>query len=85
MGPALQAAFLVMQDLGGKLLLFQNAVPSLGAEPLPTCELCPLPPAPHYAATLPGPCCSLLSCCNRCDLVLRRAIACMHDAFCIRG
>lgn len=30
MGPALQAAFLAMQDFGGKLLLFQNAVPSLG-------------------------------------------------------
>ncbi|CAL8469171.1 g8712 [Coccomyxa elongata] len=30
MGPALQAAFLAMQDFGGKLLLFQSAVPSLG-------------------------------------------------------
>jgi hypothetical protein len=29
-GPALQAAFLAMQDFGGKMLLFQNAVPSLG-------------------------------------------------------
>ena len=43
MGPALQAAFLVMQDYGGKLLLFQNAVPSLGAprllsSPLPRCH-----------------------------------------------
>lgn len=31
MGPALQAAFMVMTPLGGKLLLFQAAVPSLGA------------------------------------------------------
>lgn len=30
MGPALQAAFLAMQDFGGKMLLFQSAVPSLG-------------------------------------------------------
>ncbi|GFH07061.1 COP-II coat subunit [Haematococcus lacustris] len=30
MGPALQAAFHVMQHVGGKLLLFQAAVPSLG-------------------------------------------------------
>lgn len=29
-GPALQAAFMVMNPLGGKLLLFQSAVPSLG-------------------------------------------------------
>jgi len=29
-GPALQAAFLVMQHIGGKLLLFQAAVPSSG-------------------------------------------------------
>jgi protein transport protein SEC24 len=31
MGPALQAAFMVINPLGGKLLLFQAAVPSLGA------------------------------------------------------
>ena len=31
MGPALQAAFMVMSPIGGKLLLFQSAVPSLGA------------------------------------------------------
>ena len=30
MGPALQAAFMVMNPLGGKLLLFQSSVPSLG-------------------------------------------------------
>ena len=30
MGPALQAAFMVISPLGGKLLLFQAAVPSLG-------------------------------------------------------
>ena len=30
MGPALQAAFLVMNHIGGKLLLFQAAAPSLG-------------------------------------------------------
>ena len=30
MGPALQAAFMVMSPIGGKLLLFQSAVPSLG-------------------------------------------------------
>lgn len=30
MGPALQAAFLVMSHVGGKLLLFQSATPSLG-------------------------------------------------------
>ena len=30
-GPALQAAFLVMNHLGGKLLLFQGSTPSLGA------------------------------------------------------
>lgn len=30
MGPALQAAFLVMNHIGGKLLLFQAATPSLG-------------------------------------------------------
>lgn len=33
MGPALQAAFLAMQDFGGKMLLFQSAVPSLGEAP----------------------------------------------------
>ena len=37
MGPALQAAFLVMSSLGGKLLLFQAAVPSLGVP-------CSMPP-----------------------------------------
>ena len=31
LGPALQAAYTVMQDYGGKMLVFQNAVPSLGA------------------------------------------------------
>lgn len=31
MGPALQAAFMVMTPMGGKLMLFQSAVPSLGA------------------------------------------------------
>ncbi len=30
MGPALQAAFLVMSHVGGKLMLFQSATPSLG-------------------------------------------------------
>ncbi|KAK9828118.1 hypothetical protein WJX81_006860 [Elliptochloris bilobata] len=30
MGPALQAAFMVVSPIGGKLLLFQSAVPSLG-------------------------------------------------------
>ena len=30
LGPALQAAYAVMQDYGGKMLVFQNAVPSLG-------------------------------------------------------
>jgi protein transport protein SEC24 len=30
MGPALQAAFLLMNHIGGKLLLFQAAAPSLG-------------------------------------------------------
>ena len=30
LGPALQAAYTVMQDYGGKMLVFQNAVPSLG-------------------------------------------------------
>ena len=30
MGPALQSAFLAMSSLGGKLLLFQAAVPSKG-------------------------------------------------------
>lgn len=29
-GPALQAAFLIMNHIGGKLLLFQAATPSLG-------------------------------------------------------
>ncbi|KAK7258846.1 hypothetical protein RIF29_24434 [Crotalaria pallida] len=29
-GPALKAAFLVMSQLGGKLLIFQNTLPSLG-------------------------------------------------------
>ena len=43
MGPALQAAFLAMQDFGGKLLLFQSAVPSLG-EPL---QPSPAPCADH--------------------------------------
>ena len=33
MGPALQGAFLAMSALGGKLLLFQAAVPSLGGFP----------------------------------------------------
>jgi hypothetical protein len=31
MGPALQAAFLVTNHVGGKMLLFQSGVPSLGA------------------------------------------------------
>ncbi|KAK9794070.1 hypothetical protein WJX73_006515 [Symbiochloris irregularis] len=30
MGPALQAAFMVMTPMGGKLMLFQSAIPSLG-------------------------------------------------------
>ncbi|KAL1211925.1 Protein transport protein SEC24 A [Cardamine amara subsp. amara] len=30
-GPALKAAFMVMNQLGGKLLIFQNSLPSLGA------------------------------------------------------
>ncbi|CAH2054702.1 unnamed protein product [Thlaspi arvense] len=30
-GPALRAAFMVMNQLGGKLLIFQNSLPSLGA------------------------------------------------------
>ncbi|XP_022865085.1 protein transport protein Sec24-like At3g07100, partial [Olea europaea var. sylvestris] len=30
-GPALKAAFIVMSQLGGKLLIFQNTLPSLGA------------------------------------------------------
>ena len=30
MGPALQAAFLMMEALGGKLLLFQTSVPNVG-------------------------------------------------------
>ncbi|CAI9117147.1 OLC1v1018490C1 [Oldenlandia corymbosa var. corymbosa] len=30
-GPALKAAFLVMNQIGGKLLIFQNTLPSLGA------------------------------------------------------
>ncbi|ESQ49323.1 hypothetical protein EUTSA_v10019975mg [Eutrema salsugineum] len=30
-GPALRAAFMVMNQLGGKLLIFQNSIPSLGA------------------------------------------------------
>ncbi|XP_022850639.1 protein transport protein Sec24-like At3g07100 [Olea europaea var. sylvestris] len=30
-GPALKAAFMVMGQLGGKLLIFQNTLPSLGA------------------------------------------------------
>lgn len=39
MGPALQAAFMVVSPIGGKLLLFQSAVPSLGAS-------YPIPPQP---------------------------------------
>lgn len=30
MGPALQAAYLMMEALGGKLLLFQTSVPNMG-------------------------------------------------------
>ncbi|CAN8269955.1 unnamed protein product [Cochlearia groenlandica] len=30
-GPALRAAFMVMNQLGGKMLIFQNSLPSLGA------------------------------------------------------
>ncbi|KAK9811733.1 hypothetical protein WJX72_009241 [[Myrmecia] bisecta] len=30
MGPALQAAFMIMSGIGGKLLLFQSSIPSLG-------------------------------------------------------
>lgn len=30
MGPALQAAYLMMEALGGKLLLFQTSVPNVG-------------------------------------------------------
>jgi protein transport protein SEC24 len=33
LGPALQAAFMVVNAIGGKVLLFQAAVPSLGARP----------------------------------------------------
>ena len=36
MGAALQAAFMVMTPIGGKLLLFLAAVPSLGE----TCHVC---------------------------------------------
>jgi hypothetical protein len=57
MGPALQAAFLVMQDYGGKLLLFQNAVPSLGA-----------PARPHYTLALS---CFLSQSCACCAKVER--------------
>ena len=44
MGPALQAAFMVMSPIGGKLLLFQSAVPSLGACALPESALLGAPP-----------------------------------------
>ena len=30
LGPALQAAYLMMQHIGGKILVFQSAVPSVG-------------------------------------------------------
>jgi len=53
MGPALQAAFMVINPLGGKLLLFQAAVPSLGGQTLSapeagvqisdTCQMNPSP------------------------------------------
>ena len=48
MGPALQAAFLSMSNLGGKLLLFQAAVPSLGQYPAlhQICSSFPDSPAP---------------------------------------
>ena len=38
MGPALQAAFMVVSPIGGKMLLFQSAVPSLGARPTCACQ-----------------------------------------------
>ena len=38
LGPALQAAYTVMQDYGGKMLVFQNAVPSLGMTALPDAD-----------------------------------------------
>ena len=49
MGAALQAAFMVMTPIGGKLLLFLAAVPSLGKpltgpckpQPLMHCCVCP--------------------------------------------
>ena len=49
MGTALQAAFMVMTPIGGKLLLFLAAVPSLGKpltgpckpQPLMHCCVCP--------------------------------------------
>ena len=49
MGPALQAAFMVMSPIGGKLLLFQSAVPSLGAHVPPAHAIPRLPrPPPFY-------------------------------------
>lgn len=35
LGPALQAAFMILNPLGGKMLVFQAAVPSLGQRPPP--------------------------------------------------
>lgn len=56
MGPALQAAFLVTNHVGGKMLLFQSGVPSLGAGKV-SCLLL------HVAACTP----SRAHCC-RCHL-----------------
>lgn len=40
LGPALQAAFLVMSGIGGKLMLFQTSMPSQGNNsPLQECEV----------------------------------------------
>ena len=40
LGPALQAAFMIINPLGGKMLVFQAAVPSLGKEELLFSLLC---------------------------------------------
>ena len=54
LGPALQAAFLVMSGIGGKLMLFQTSMPSSGGPPCTHLSVCRCPP-PFLSSSPPPP------------------------------
>ena len=57
-GPALQAAFMVMSAVGGKLLLFQAASPSVGVGRIKTRDLPALYGTDRHAASRDPDLCS---------------------------